>query len=101
MIERVESEVPLRGVGEGNSWVGERKPAFNFVSLAPKIIGVDRWVYNSMVVKHDEFNKLNKDVNRNAILVEGKVNKYLVSFAHMISVASRSEGLAFSDPERE
>jgi hypothetical protein len=101
MIERVEAEVPLRGVGEGNNWVGEKKLTFNFVSLAPKFAGVDRRVYDFMVAKHDEFNKLNKDANRNAILVAGKTHKCLVSFCHTTPVTSRSERWDFPDPERE
>jgi hypothetical protein len=98
MIERVEAEVPLRGVGEGNNWVGEKKLTFNFVSLAPKFAGVDRRVYDFMVAKHDEFNKLNKDANRNAILVAGKTHKCLVSFCPYDSRDQSEREMGFSRP---
>jgi hypothetical protein len=38
MIERVENDVKIRGVGrdEENKWIGDNKPTFSFVSLAPQ-----------------------------------------------------------------
>ena len=83
MIEGVQNDIKLRGVGqeeEDNNWTGDKKPTFSFVSLAPRQVGVDRRVYDAMVIKGDEFRKLSRGRDRAIIDRFSTDNKCFVTW---------------------
>jgi hypothetical protein len=60
-ILEVETEMGLRRLGEENKWVGEKMPRFEFVSLAPRTVGVTDKLHDAVVLSPYQVNKLSRN----------------------------------------
>lgn len=58
-VQKVLDDALVESVGP-NKWVGDAKPTFSFVTLAPKQIGVDAWVYDSMILRPGDWYRVRK-----------------------------------------
>lgn len=74
-MQKVLDDEPMEYVGP-NEWAGDAKPTFSLVTLAPKQIGVDARIYDSMILRPGDWYRLKK--NRQFIMgLEKRTSTFL------------------------